>query len=120
MTFAAMENERAVMGMAEYIACRRCDSPDCKGCNLERLETMLKNGKFDCLMNENRAINTSADVASVKHGRWIEYTKVIIPEPYNKWEQAWKCSECGFNDGFVAYNFCPNCGAKMDEEDIHE
>ena len=51
--------------MAEYIACRRCDSPDCKGCNLKRLETMLENGKFDCLMNENRAINTSADVAPV-------------------------------------------------------
>ena len=50
------------------------------------------------------------------HGCWIEYTKVIIPEPYNKWEQAWKCSECGFDDGFVAYNFCPNCGARMDGE----
>ena len=55
-----------------------------------------------------------ADVAPVRHGRWIEYTKVIIPEPYNKWEQAWKCSECGFDDGFVGYNFCPNCGARMD------
>lgn len=61
-----------------------------------------------------------ADVAPVKHGRWIEYTKVIIPEPYNKWEQAWKCSECGFDDGFVAYNFCPNCGAKMDIPDTEE
>ena len=30
--------------MAEYIACRRCDSPDCKGCNLKRLETMLEMG----------------------------------------------------------------------------
>lgn len=58
----------------------------------------------------------AAYVAPVKHGRWIEYTKVIIPEPYNKWEQAWKCSECGFDDGFFAYNFCPNCGAKMDGE----
>ena len=58
----------------------------------------------------------TADVAPVVHGCWIEYTKVIIPEPYNKWEQAWKCSECGFDDGFVAYNFCPNCGARMDGE----
>lgn len=56
------------------------------------------------------------DVEPVKHGRWIEYTKVVIPEPYNKWEQAWKCSECGFDDGFVDYNFCPNCGVKMDGE----
>ena len=56
------------------------------------------------------------DVSPVRHGRWIEYTKVIIPEPYNKWEQAWRCSECGFDDGFVAYNYCPNCAAKMDLE----
>lgn len=62
----------------------------------------------------------SSDVAPVRHGRWIEHTKVIIPEPYNKWEQAWKCSECGFDDGFVAYNFCPNCGAKMDIPDTEE
>lgn len=58
-----------------------------------------------------------ADAEPVVHGCWIEYTKVIIPEPYNKWEQAWKCSECGFDDGFVAYNFCPNCGARMDLEE---
>lgn len=51
-----------------------------------------------------------------KTGKWIEYTKVIIPEPYNHWEQAWKCSECGYDDGFVAWNYCPNCGAKMRED----
>lgn len=56
------------------------------------------------------------DVAPVVHGRWIEYTKVIIPEPYNKWEQAWKCSECGFDEGFVGDDYCPNCGAIMDLE----
>lgn len=50
-------------------------------------------------------------------GHWIEYTKVIIPEPYNKWEQAWKCSECGFDDGFIAYSYCPNCGVRMEPEE---
>ena len=55
--------------MAEYIACRSCESPDCKGCNLKRLETMLENGAFDCLMNENRCINTAADVEPVQE--WI-------------------------------------------------
>lgn len=59
----------------------------------------------------------AVDAAPWRYGRWIEYTKVIIPEPYNKWEQAWKCSECGFDDGFVAYNYCPNCGAKMEGGD---
>ena len=72
--------------------------------------------EYDILCKELDRV-PAADVAPVVHGRWIEYTKVIIPEPYNKWEQAWKCSECGFNDGSVAYNFCPNCGARMDLEE---
>lgn len=50
-------------------------------------------------------------------GHWIEYMRVVIPAPYNKWEQAWKCSECGFDDGFVAYNYCPNCGVRMEPEE---
>lgn len=96
------------MGMAEYIACRSCDSPDCKGCNLKRLETMLENGKFDCLMNENRAINTSADVAQVRHGRWKASGGLL------------ECQNCGEiystlggNEG-KAWNYCPDCGARMD------
>ena len=87
MDFVTVEKEKI---MAEYITCRRCDSPDCKGCNLKRLETMLGNGKFDCLTNENRAINTSADVASVKHGRWIMGTGE------NGLQRGYRmCSRCG-------------------------
>ena len=101
--------------MAEHIACRSCESPDCKGCNLKRLETMLKNGKFDFLMNENLAISTSADVAPVVHGRWIR------PHWKNS-NYCCDCSECGgeamhrdyqwHKNGI--YPICPNCGAKMD------
>lgn len=57
--------------MVGYIECRSCDSPDCKGCNLKTLETMLKNGKFDCLMNENRAINASTDISPVVRGHFV-------------------------------------------------
>ena len=64
--------------MAEYIGCRKCDSTDCKDCNLKNLETMLNNGKFDCLMNGNRCINTAADVAPVQ--KWIS-VKDKLPEP---------------------------------------
>lgn len=96
--------------MAEYIGCRKCDSPYCKGCNLKNLETMLRNGKFDCIMNENRCINTTAEVAPVVHGRWEAGNPI--------------CSVCG-EDKFKDLDadiwadwqpkYCPNCGAKMDE-----
>lgn len=31
----------------------------------------------------------------------------------------WKCSECGcvFEDDEPTYNYCPNCGAKMESEE---
>ena len=95
--------------MDEYIGCRKCDSTNCKGCNLKNLETMLNNGKFDCLMNGNRCINTAADVAPVWHGKWgdngIAGSMLV------------KCSVCGFDCGANSFSYCPNCGAKMDGGD---
>ena len=98
--------------MAEYIGCRECDSPYCKGCNLKNLETMLRNGKFDCIMNENRCINTAADVTPVRHGRWVDNG---IPDSILS-----GCSVCGFTCGSSSFFYCPICGAKMDESDEPE
>lgn len=57
----------------------------------------------------------AADVAPVVHGRW-EY----IPQTLNTLSQL-RCPFCGWwsldpsIDG--AYNYCPDCGAKMDGGD---
>lgn len=99
--------------MAEYIGCRKCDSHDCKGCNLKNLETMLNNGKFDCLMNGNRCINPSADVAPVRHGKWE------LSKNYVGYCSCSLCSDCYVEPEWVDrlhWRFCPNCGAKMDLE----
>lgn len=47
----------------------------------------------------------------IKHGRWIKL-----------YHDNYKCSECGawwgsdYNDEVINdFNYCPNCGAKMDE-----
>lgn len=49
----------------------------------------------------------AADVTPVKHGEWDKKPFLIGTSYY--------CSECGDNFG-EPYNYCPNCGAKMDEE----
>lgn len=47
----------------------------------------------------------AADVAPVRHGRWIRDGDWCNP----------RCSECGsYTDFYVAREYCPNCGAKMD------
>lgn len=43
-----------------------------------------------------------------KMGRWIDSH---IPE-----SMLCECSECGFTCGAYSFNYCPNCGARMEEE----
>lgn len=53
------------------------------------------------------------DAEPVKHGRWVSENQ----------QRVFKCSVCrnyldfdGVNAGRGSANYCPNCGAKMDEE----
>ena len=58
----------------------------------------------------------AADVAPVRHGRWIDAYPDIEPNPMFMYGI---CSECGFEQGISQYlNYCPNCGAKMEGESI--
>lgn len=50
----------------------------------------------------------SADVAPVRHGRWVV---IDAEEP-----RRYGCSKCKRLSWHME-NYCPNCGAKMDEED---
>lgn len=59
----------------------------------------------------------SADVAPVKHGRWIEYPECL------RYENAYSddhivCSECGevfsiLDNDTERFDFCPHCGADL-------
>ena len=58
----------------------------------------------------------AADVVSVVHGRWIEKEELYFDVMYD-------CSACGESFCFIEgnpsnnlYNYCPNCGARMDGE----
>ena len=49
--------------------------------------------------------------AAVIHAHWIDAS---VDTRYRRW----KCSNCDFRIVLYQpiYNFCPNCGAKMDQE----
>ena len=47
-----------------------------------------------------------------RHGHWI-YTERGFPLAYG----YNRCSVCGRSIGLDSTDYCPNCGAKMDEEE---
>lgn len=54
-----------------------------------------------------------ADVVPVVHGRWISKND-------HGYEWVFVCSNCDYVDGYPFNerpNYCPNCGAKMDEKE---
>ena len=84
------------------------------------VEEMLENAQLIsdgeycgyCTEDVNLGSIPAADVAEVRHGRWID---------------DWVCSECGFDAMYykgipaqVYTDYCPSCGARMDKEDEHE
>ena len=46
-----------------------------------------------------------------KHGEWLAYPP---DEPFGEWT-GWKCSLCGNVTYEQNFDFCPYCGARMDE-----
>ena len=103
------ENERAVTGMAEYIErealmrrikeihCAECDSYHgvrCRACWVD--------DTLDYIESE-----PAADVEPVKHGRWL----CVDTDT----EQFFLCNRCKKKEYWES-NYCPNCGARMDEE----
>lgn len=66
----------------------------------------------------------TVDAVPVRHGRWIKgsETKMIKKNRYLILADAMYCSECeneaywDTDYGQQLFDYCPNCGARMDEE----
>ena len=78
-------------------------------------EWVLKNLMFDVDRDVVRKA-PAVDAEPVRHGRYIQLD-----------EDTWQCSACGvlwtFIDGGPDDNevdYCPKCGARMDEGEAHE
>lgn len=109
--------------MIEYIA-RDAARPDafcigvsCQDCPF--LKSPLYGG---CRIDDFIASIPTADVLPVRRGKWI-----VRDNPGTGWYRV-NCSECGedftsvipvigfFQNAKPTWEYCPNCGAKMDGE----
>ena len=82
---------------------------------------IISDGEYNgyCTEDVNIKDIPAADVAEVRHGRWVE-TRIIRydgSKPYTQFVHS--CSLCKYlNKRKKGWNtkYCPNCGAKMDGE----
>ena len=96
-------------GKAVLAACAGADAWD-GGCNASR----------DKYISEHIGGVPSADVAHVRHGRWIADKEDVECGNYLI---RYRCSECKERPHFdkdkykfILSHFCHNCGAKMDKD----
>ena len=87
----------ALMRRIKEIHCAECDSyhgARCRACWVD--------DTLDYIDSE-----PAADVEPVRPARWVQ-------QPLNG-THIWRCSKCE-TIGSPQWNYCPKCGAKMDEE----
>lgn len=66
----------------------------------------------------------TVDAVPVRHGKWIKgsETKRVKENRYGVLFDAYYCSACeseaywDSDNGQILFHYCPNCGARMDEE----
>ena len=84
---------------------------------IDREAALMKLMQDGCSAKNLQSISDmpGADVAPVVHGHWIEQEDGNLDTYYT-------CSSCKEDFDLIAgtpcenlYNYCPNCGAKMDE-----
>lgn len=62
------------------------------------------------------------DIQPVKHGHWERHNIYHGDDVSGSIDPNWRCSECGGQANINTWymydltNFCPHCGAKMDQE----
>ena len=81
---------------------------------IDREVALMKLMQDGCSAKNLQSISDmpAADVALVRHGRWVEKEKYTFGIMYD-------CSLCEDRilDNGHPWNYCPNCGAKMDGGD---
>ena len=74
--------------------------------------TMTDKVDGTCLIERWIYAQPTIDAVELKHGHW-EYTQIKGAPMFSK--DRWYCSVCSVWQTYGGTNYCPNCGAKMDE-----
>ena len=101
----------ACMQVHEFVGYRNTYGIVCLDCGAETRQFFMSKSEAEEAWNIRKAD---------RKGKWIE-KEVLEDTVINEWQSA-RCSKCGkyhttpYMYYFDNFNFCPNCGAKMNEE----
>ena len=105
--------------MAEYIDRKKIVLETCGGCT-RQVDLLCRHPEPCGRLIDAFLTRDAESVAPVVHGKWIN------EGPYKSvggdWMKAQECSVChaiytsNGNTPWSNHNYCPNCGAKMDEK----
>ena len=91
--------------------------------NMLETAQLISDGEYCGYCTEDVSLNSipAADVAEVRHGRWDASDRYKFLDG----STCIRCTECGAALHLEEYqkyhwHYCPNCGARMDQEDGHE
>ena len=110
MTFVGTENGKKVLTMAEYIE-REAAIAKCReivACEWNHRASPVSWADAYEQFAEDIEETPTADVAPVRHGRWLPFHSTAAGD-------IQYCSACEIGCTWKP-NYCPNCGAKMDLE----
>ena len=99
--------------MSLFAECwEECYADDCTTCKYRHGRDHYK--LMYCLSERYAEKLIANDVAPVRHGRWVPTKAPFMNECED-------CSACGYRTVWGhRYNYCPNCGARMDGGDDGE
>ena len=102
--------------MKEYITKNRARQFVCGHCNEVYSEEPCEPSDCDWMAFIDK--EPAADVVEVRHGKWIH--SEIEDDDWGRIFHKWTCSVCGYSVAHnpAGENYCPNCGAKMDKEEV--
>lgn len=101
-----ISREAAIEAIKTY--CKGCDNYNgvrCRACNFN-----------DAMIAVDSV--SAVDAEPVRHGRWTEAEGMMPPECHDK-KRCSVCANFALHDRLGRVrpsNYCPNCGAKMDNE----
>lgn len=90
------------------------DNDGSDDCTIVYQNLKLSSPEIEAIVEEIPA----ADVAPVVHSYWGEYESFPLAPSMN----GYPCMNCGMHfraSSVPVLNYCPNCGAKMDGEEIN-